>query len=343
MAQDSGTTVTPLATGGIIPATHATLRADALLAEVARAYDLGPPRSCALHRAYANDVYRADLGAERYLVKVYRAGWRSPSEVAYEVALLAHLDRRGVAVAPALPRRDGGLVGTLRAPEGPRPYILFALAQGSHPVPPFTPDLYGRFGRATALMHRAAADFTTPHPRAPLDLAHFLDRPLAAVRPWLVDRPDDWRTLVAVAEAVRAHVAAHAVALDWGPCHGDLSLDNLHATATGDIILFDFDSGGPGWRAADPYGVYRYARGGPEDLWAAFLDGYRAVRPFGAREVAAVPYFAAAQALQHLGHRVVNWVAWGGAALAGPTYWDREMGALRRWARDEGLLTARSV
>jgi Ser/Thr protein kinase RdoA (MazF antagonist) len=317
------------------PVTHSLLAAEALRGEVARSYPVARPVDCTLYRSYANDVYLVTTAEGQRILKVYRASWRSVEEIAYEVELLAHLAAKGVRVATAVRRNDGGVLGTLRAPEGARHYVLYSYADGIKPRQPFTTDLYRRFGRATALVHRASDDFVSPHRRTPLDLVHFLDRPLAALRPWLAGRPDDWYFLVSVAEKVRQRITTLAPDLDWGPCHGDLSLDNLHITASGDIIFYDFDSGGPGWRASDPYGVYRYAASGVESLWPAFLQGYRSARPFGAADLAAVPYFAAAYAVEGMGHQAANWVTWGGRWLMSDNYLDKELANLRRWDNEQ--------
>lgn len=318
------------------PVAYSLLSPEALLAEVGRAYTIAPPVDCTLLRSYVNDVYAVATTAGDYILKVYRARWRSRSEIAYELDVLAHLTARGVAVAPPIPRRDGRLIGALRAPEGVRYAVLFAHAAGAKPARPFTTTLYRHFGRTTARLHAALDDFASPHARVPLDLAYFLDRPLAALRPRLADRPDDWAFLVGLAEKVRARVTALAAAgLDWGVCHGDLSLDNLHVTPEGRITFYDFDSGGPGWRASDPYGVLLSAILNGDDYWEAFLVGYTEVRPFGPADLAAVPYFAAAYGIQEMGGRVSDWAAWSGRWMATEAYFDDALAQWRRWDAEQ--------
>src|SRR6266545_4573647 len=134
---------------GVFPVTHSLPAPGALLAEVARAYPINRPVDCALVRSYVNDVYAIAAATSRYILKVYRAGWRSRSEIDYELDVLAHLTAKGVAVAPALPRRDGQRIGVLRAPEGDRYAVLFQYAEGAKPAPPFTATLYYPFGQAT--------------------------------------------------------------------------------------------------------------------------------------------------------------------------------------------------
>ncbi|MBO0783598.1 MAG: hypothetical protein J2P37_32710 [Ktedonobacteraceae bacterium] len=79
-----------------------------------------------------------------------------------------------------------------------------------------------------------------------------------------------------------------AQGLDWGPIHADATLDNLHVTADGQIVLYDFEEG-PGWRAADLQG---WAFHGQEhqEKWNAFQQGYQEVRPLRSADLEAAPY-----------------------------------------------------
>src|SRR6185312_14874120 len=163
-------------THSVLPVAYSILAPDALLAEVNRNYGIEPLVDCALLRSYVNDVYILHGAETAYVLKVYRAGWRSWSEIAFELDVLTHLTAKGVAVAPPLPRRDSQLIGTLSAPEGTRYIVLFPYAAGVKPTPPFTPQLYYSFGSATARMYNALDDFTSPHARIPLDLEFLLDR-----------------------------------------------------------------------------------------------------------------------------------------------------------------------
>lgn len=166
-----------------MPVSSSVLAPAGLARTIAAAYALPAPLTCQLLRSYVNDVYQVQTAATSYILKIYRAGWRTAGEVCYEVELLAHLRRQQVPVAAAVPCRDGRLVGELRAPEGPRLMVLFETAPGTKPPPPFTLALYTRFGQATAQLHTALDDFTSVHPRTPLECTYFLDRPLIPAAP----------------------------------------------------------------------------------------------------------------------------------------------------------------
>ncbi|MDQ3653862.1 MAG: phosphotransferase [Chloroflexota bacterium] len=246
-----------------------------------------------LLRAYTNDVYLVETLDQRYVLKVYGAGWRHDSEIRFEVDLLDHLASRGIFVAQAVVGPNDEALQHIEFGGDQRQAVLFHYAAGRKPNPPFTPAMYYQEGKAVAALHAASDDFRTPHRRRPLDLALLIDHPLALVESLDVDSPVK-RSILEFGRLVRERIEALAAAgLDWGPCHGDLTFDNLHITDDGEIVWYDFDSGGYGWRAIDLQGWTVL-----DDEWRprseAFLDGYREVRPLGDNDIAAAPYLAAA-------------------------------------------------
>ena len=89
--------------------TYSILSADALMAEVAQAYAMDAPVSCQLLRRGLHDTYLLTMRDSRSIARIYRAWWRTPSDVAYELELLIHLTTQGVSVAVPIPTRDGYL------------------------------------------------------------------------------------------------------------------------------------------------------------------------------------------------------------------------------------------
>lgn len=229
-----------------------------------------------LIRDYTNTVYRD--GNE--ILKVYGAGWRTESEVRYELALLTYLKAQGLAVAA--PIRE--TVERWETAEGVHFAARFALAPGAKPQPPFTPELYVAFGRAIGQFHALSSGFVCPHARRPRDTALLIEGPLTLVLP--LCPPADRAFLEAVGEQLRTFLQQP---LDFGPVHGDATLDNLHVTESGEIVLFDFDSGGPGWRAEDLQGWTRWSDAFTE-RGDAFRAGYASVRPLPELEINAAPY-----------------------------------------------------
>ncbi len=224
-------------------------------------------------------MYLVTGDALTYVFKIYRPGWRDAPAVLWEIDLLAHLSKQGAPVANAIPRSDGRAITAIEAAEGDRYGVLFEYAEGVKPRPPFSADLYHRFGRAAGLIHKWSDSFVSPYRRRPLDLSVLIDEPLDAIQPFLTHRPEDSAYVLGLSKKLRSGISdLDEAGLDWGVCHHDMSLDNVHLTPAGGVIFYDFDSGGPGWRSLDFQGVYHNAVYNQNDHWDAFVRGYTEIQ-----------------------------------------------------------------
>lgn len=268
-----------------------------------------------LHRTLANDVYRA--GPDHFL-KVYRHGWRSPEEVAWECDLIEHLAAHDVPVVTVTPRKDGARTGIWHAPEGPRPLVLMRRIAGHRPAAPFPSESHREHGRIIARIHEAGRTFHSVHRRRPRDLKSMLDDPLGAILPHL-DAPDRDRAVM-LAAAARENLSKHPPTR--GLCHGDATMDNVIEPGTGPrLVVFDFDLAGEGYLATDfPFGI---------DNWDHFLTGYREVRPIPPDDLAAAPWLGVAGLLENLRFHAVVKPAWRGAESTTEGWLDNALKALR--------------
>ncbi|WP_018349915.1 phosphotransferase enzyme family protein [Longispora albida] len=295
-------------------------RPDALGRLVEREWGV-PVEHVTLHRSLANDVYRVDPG---HFLKVYRHGWRSPEEVAWECELAGHLAREGVPVPPVVRRADGALSGTWQAPEGPRPLVLLETVEGHRPVPPFAPGLHRAHGRLVARIHAAGESFRPGHRRGGTDLAAVLDAPLAEVLPLLSAADRD--RAVSVAAAARAGLAANPPLR--GLCHGDATMDNVLITGgteeEPELVVFDFDLAGEGFLIAD------FPFGSPN--WGHFVAGYTEIRPVDRAGLAAEAWLDAIEVIAGLRFHLITKPAWRGAESQAEGWLDQALGDLRALA-----------
>ncbi|MGC4192949.1 MAG: phosphotransferase [Thermomicrobiales bacterium] len=254
-----------------------------------------------LIRAHTNEVFRVKEGNDLYAYKIYGTKWRTTPEIRYELELLSHLADRGINVVRALPDNRGRTVQHYYSLD--RPFfqtVLFTFASGAPAVPPFSTDLYYREGAVTAALHAASDDFTSLNERRPLDRVTLVERARRAIREaGRGGEPGRW--LDRFGQELGRRLPRSAVdGLDWGPCHGDLTFDNLHITHDGEFVWYDFDSGGPGWRAMDLQG-WMALDPAMQERQDAFIAGYRTVRPLHDRNVEASRYLAAALDYQGIG------------------------------------------
>ena len=285
------------------PVTHSILSPEALLAEVLPLYDLDEQVRCLFLTRGVNDTYLVWAGTTQYILRIYRAGWRSLADVLYEIDFVQYLNQKGISVSLPVPQRDGGFVSTLQAPEGARQTVLFTYAPGVELDRHGARDSY-LHGRVIGAMHNAASGFTSAQQRAPLDLALLMDESLRVIQPLYTGSASDWAYLENLVERLRARIQQLAVqGLDWGACHGDGHMLNEHMDEDGTITLFDLDCCAPGWRAYD-LAVVRWCEGfynmDPGDvLWESFLKGYTEVRPLAEVDLASIPAFVALREIWH--------------------------------------------
>ncbi len=312
--------------------THSSFDGQSLLDVLVSRYDVEADR-CALVASGVNDTYEVDGPDGKRIIRVYRRGWRTDNDVAWELDLLASAARGGAAVSDVIPTSDGARILRMDAPEGERLAALFCFAPGSAG----TVDVeYSRaYGAAAASVHNAVDGFASDEPRFTLDLEHLIDEPLAAVRGFFGERPDDLGYLHDLARRVRKELEVLLDDLEWAACHGDFHGGNANRAPDGTITFFDFDCGGLGWRAYE-LAVFRWSsralriEAGNDERWHAYLDGYRSTRPVGEADLAAVPLFIAARHLWLMGLHA--WlVPQAGNAMFGDPQLDRHMKVLRYW------------
>lgn len=236
-----------------------------------------------------NDVFAVTSAEGEFALKLYHRN-RTLTAVQWEIDLLIHLYRRGAPVVQPIHGRDGYLEH-LTVDRQQYVAAFFTWAAGSKPTP--GDETYGLLGEAAARIHRAADSFAPSAVRENYDAAVLVDEQLQRMNRLLM-QAGRWQQAVTLGERLKRRLAEPT--LDWGICHMDLTLDNVHL-AEG-LTVFDFDSTGTCSRAVEPWGVLR----SPAAYFQAWLAGYRAARSFGAADEAAVAAFGIVGDL-----RVVAW------------------------------------
>jgi len=329
-----------------IPAVaHSVFHADSLAAEIATRYEIGTPTKSIFLQQGQNDTYLVHTDTGQFIIRVYRAGLRSLTDITYELALIGHLADSGVRVSVPLTRRSGGVVDSVAAHEGPRHVVVFTYAPGRLPgvyAPGFesvrAEEQVRLYGQAVASLHTAADSFASEFARPAVDLGYLTDRPVRLLRPLFARPTDDWDWIELLVQRLVVRLSHFAAAgLNWGACHGDLNGLNAHITEDGAITFYDFDECGPGWRAYDlavfQWVLKRQSPPNAERLWSSYLSGYQSNRQLAATDLAAIPLFVMLRQLWWMavqteqgtsrGFGVLNerYIAWGRTMLQ---EWEQE-------------------
>lgn len=278
------------------------------------AYDLPQPATAAPIRLLNNAVYEVTAaGGHRYALRVHRPAYRTPAHTRSELVFLdtVHDDlaAAGIRTPKPVPTNDGALSVAVPSPGCGRTLHcdLLTWVEGDVRRPGTGLGLKGvhETGRALAHLHRVAESFTPP---AGFDLPAWDARALFTEdSPY---RPGPFRDLLEPADrSLFDHVADRTAAvLDrlgddpeaFGVVHHDFILGNCHTRRTPQgwsIGVLDFDETGWGHYLADMGPVLGNLSDYPHfrRLRAAFLAGYRSVRPLPVELEVHLPMLMAAR------------------------------------------------
>lgn len=330
----------------LFPVQSSILDAAALGERVLRDYELPGPLRCRLLQVGDNDTYlvlapgQEPGGAERrHVLRVYRHKKRTAREIGGEVDILALMSRSGIAVAPAIPRRDGAHLTELRAPEGIRHAVLFAFAGGELTGFDMTPAQSHRYGQLVARLHAVGDAAAGEFQRHQMDLSFLLDAPLERLSDCFPHRLEALTSLRSLAIHLRrALVSMPRGRPEYGLCHGDLHKRNVLFDERDEPAILDWDCAGYGWRAYD-VAVLLWStalQGLGTTLWDAYLRGYQEHRPLTAQELVAIPYFVAARHVWVMGVEVGHVLdgTWG-AGRINDRWLDRHLVTLGRWSKEQ--------
>ena len=227
-------------------------------------------------------------GGFRSILRIHREGYHSRCAIECELAWMAALSRDGgVDTAVPLAGRDGVVIqscGTTELP--PRHMVMFEFLAGEEPDP--DQDLVAAFRQLGGLAARAHLHVTGWSLPQPFERLVWDDEAVFGPAPtW-----GDWRdapgvdhrvagVLSAAETLLRRRLAAYGRGPDrYGLIHADMRLANLLIDG-GRTRLIDFDDSGFGWFMYDFAAGISFMEDHPQvpALRAAWLDGYRQVRP----------------------------------------------------------------
>ena len=251
---------------------------------------------------------------QRWVLRVYRPGYRSIPEIESELHWIRALRAEDVIRTPAvLPRADGGdnYLHFLSSSAGPLAVACFEYVYGRAPtLEDDQVELLRRIGGLSARLQEHVRRWQPPRgfTRKRWDFQTMLGRQ-AYWGDWRCALGLDERGLRLLEEAfvwIFDRIQRYGQSPDrFGLIHGDLRAANLLLDAEG-LQVIDFDDSGLSWFGMDFAGAISFIETEVDIplLQAAFLDGYLQIRPLQSEDVYMLPVFVMARRLQ-----LTAWIA----------------------------------
>ena len=247
-----------------------------------------------------NSIYRVEPrgGARPVILRVHREGYNTTNGIRTELAWMRALQAEaGIRTPQAIPARNGEDIQFVSHPSvpGPRRCVLFEFIDGIEPSPEH--DLVPAFrqlGEMAARTHVHSQGWRRPpyFERLSWDFEHCLGA-TPNWGPWR-DGPELTRRQIPILErtvaTIERRLERYGAAPDrFGLIHADFRLGNL-LIHQGDVRVIDFDDCGLGWFLYDLATAVSLIEDNPnlDALLAAWLEGYRRVRPLSAADEAEI-------------------------------------------------------
>lgn len=299
---------------------HSIIDSNSLQQWLTLHYDWPEIVSCRLLRLGLNDTYEVHCSNKSYIVRLYRAAWRSVAQVHAEIEVLCWLQDRHFPIAAPVPARDGEIIHVFHTAEGQRSLVAFEYISG-HALTLDRPHAVA-YGRALAQLHQLTDSFHFQQPRFALDAEHLIDQPLQHLHRAFGHHQADMSYIHKRAQAARKVMLSLAkTPSSYGFCHGD-HFGNVLQQRDQSLIMIDFDCCGLGYRVYDIVQFYwalklRMAAwrerfiDNDSALWHAFLQGYQSIRTLESQEWHAMPAMFFIRSLWGLALQPQNEQHWG--------------------------------
>jgi len=286
--------------------TYSLVSSAAIESEVVPLYDLpNGSRVFFIHQGI-NDTYLITAGKAKFILRIYRATWKTIDEVSSELDLILILKEHGLSVSYPLSDKSGKFIQKIDCPEGYRFAVIFSHATGEG-LSGLNSQNAHLFGQYVGHLHKITENLKLDGLLSRYTVAEILTNTKKALQLFIKNTARPYQIIENIFLRLQEKLSRENLDnVRSGVCHGDLHHENVYLeTSSGKFTLFDFDFCGHGYLIYDLGAFCRYER----DNWdnrISFFEGYEQVRPLNQSEKNALPYFEVLMRLFHLGARAMN-------------------------------------
>lgn len=289
-----------------LPVAYSLISSAALQSQLLPFYNL--PKESTLVFLYQgmHDTYLVQAPSAKYILRIYRSGWKTLPQVEAEIELLLMLKDQGSSVSYPMALANGSFIQPINSPEGERHAVLFSYAPGEKPSA-LNATHACLFGKLIANIHLSTQGKRIENLHRDYLVNPILDEVTQTIRVVLGAYPEAQNKLDSIVSAIHKKLTPSLLQeLKTGICHGDPHYENICIEPiTHKVTIYDFDFSGNGYLLYDIGSFCHYERNNKKVI-ESFLEGYEQILPLTKTEREVVPYFRVLMRLFHLGARSKN-------------------------------------
>lgn len=266
-----------------------------------------------------NYVFRIDVAAGTYALRLHRRGYRSDAEILEELELITALAAAGVAVPKVWLTTDGQPFCRVPDDDGDTHQVdMLEWVPGAGPLGDIGQAFLGEaavdtgtfreLGSLIASFHATVAQLRRDRP--PVRPAWDAEGLVGEAPVWGDPRrafdagTSDLRTVDRAISLLRAELEAYGRTPDrYGPIHADFTPENVLIDGSGRMTVIDFDDSGDGYYLFDlaTAAFFYLPHSRFDDVVDALLAGYQSVRTLSLDDLAVWRPMLLARGLTYLG------------------------------------------
>jgi Ser/Thr protein kinase RdoA (MazF antagonist) len=225
-----------------LPVTYSLVSPLAIGEKLILLYKLPRPSTVIFVHQGINDTYLITTPQEKFILRIYRANWKTIDDVRAELDLLLRLSDHGLSVSYPLADKSGDFIQMIDCPEGIRFAVLFSHASGEG-LTSLNSQTANLFGQYVGRLHNISESLELHGNSREYTRVAILDNTRRVLQKLLPTSGEVYERAENIFSQLGEKLIDQLLRdVRSGICHGDLHHENIFMEpSSGKITLFDFD------------------------------------------------------------------------------------------------------
>lgn len=316
---------------------YSVLSNDEIKSLVKKSYQLDYIQEVIFWCQGVNDTYRLSTDKQRYMLRIYRLGWRSVEQISFEADALSYLNMQMAdnphkyAASPI--RLSNTMLKKVKMPEGERYLLLTDWCSGDK-LDITSNEQLCCFAQILASLHTDMQYFEHPYQNTRLLTdKNTLKASIELIKPYLKQSAHLSLLEGCEKQIQRCLDQLQSQGASFGFCHGDYQPNNA-VFENARVKVFDFDCCGIGYPVYDLACMKWYCldNGLSLTIWQGFIESYLSKKKITDEEVKAIDDLLLLRVIDVMALHCKTAIAKGWLS---PEYFDFFMTRLKNWMQGD--------